>query len=272
MMFFIIFLICIFVLYLWMITPNLFRRAALKKFNHTEFAHRGLHSGDFHVPENSMAAFRAALLRGLGIELDVHLTKDGRIVVFHDDTLKRMCGLDKYIEDMTYTELISLPLLGSSERIPLLEDVLSLVDGKVPLLIEVKLPRKSLAVCRALQKELASYKGEYLIQSFNTLVLYWFRKNAPDILRGQLSANLIREDKSTPYILRLFVQFLLTNFLGKPDFISYSLKDTSNISFLINRHIFRAPTAVWTLTTKKALDKGRKLHNMVIFERIHENY
>ena len=125
------------------------------------------------IPENSMAAFREAIRANKGIELDVHLTKDKKIAVFHDDSLKRMCKVSGTIEEKTWEELKNLRLLETAEPIPLLEDVLHLVQGKVPILIEVKLLTemnwKRLPDCLA--KTMEDYKGTFLVQSFNSLVL-----------------------------------------------------------------------------------------------------
>lgn len=267
-----IIIVGIILLYLWMISPNLTRKKRVLKINRTMFAHRGFHTGSKRVPENSLLAFDRAILHRYGIELDVHLTKDKKLIVFHDDTLNRMCERKGQVEKMTYAELRTCALLGSNERIPLLSEVLKKVNGRVPLLIELKLPYKDMSLCPLLYEELKDYQGFYLIQSFNTLGLFWFRRHAPHILRGQLSSNLIRDDKNTSYVLRFLVQFLLVNFIGRPDFISYKHRDTKNPSFLLNRYLFRVPTAVWTLRTKKALEKYKPFHNMYIFERTNENY
>ena len=102
----------------------------------TPIAHRGLHN--VKAPENSLAAFRLAIEHGNVIELDVHMLADGKIVVFHDDNLKRMTGVDAVIKDKTFAELSKLWLKKSSQKIPLLTEVLDLVDGKVPIIIEIK--------------------------------------------------------------------------------------------------------------------------------------
>lgn len=259
-------------LYLILLLPRFSRRQDVLQFDHHSFAHRGFHSADHLIPENSIPAFKEALKRHLGIELDVHLTKDGQVVVFHDDDLKRMCHVDAVIEQMTYEELSQLPLGYTSEHMPLLTDVLSLVDGRVPLLIELKLPTKDTTLCRKTHEILSSYHGRYMVQSFNTLVLNWYRTNAPSVLRGQLSSNLMTDKEKNVMLLRFLSRFLLLNLLGRPDFISYKYKDRKNPSLFLLQHLYQTPIAVWTLRNENSYNDAKKSYNIVIFEKIGENY
>lgn len=260
------------ILYLFALSPRLSRKREMRRYRHTMFAHRGYHCLEKGIPENSMAAFRAALNRGYGIEIDLHLTKDGRLAVFHDDTLERMCGRPDIIECLTYKELKSCRLGGTSETIPTLEDVLSLVGGRVPLLIELKIPNSSLQICEEVYQRLRQYPGPCLIQSFNTLGIRWFRLHAPQILRGQLSSNLTRDPLKEAWLLRFMVKHLLANFLGRPDFISYNLNDLPIVNVWILKHIFHIPVAVWTLNTPDMLYRGKQYFDMQIFEKQNEIY
>lgn len=262
----------VFILYLLLIWPCRRRVGEMMEYNRTMFAHRGYHNVEKYIPENSMAAFRAAVERGYGIELDVHITKDGKLAVFHDDTLERMCHAPGRVESYTFAELQQFHLLNTTEKIPELEEVLSYVRGRVPLLIELKITGRDLEICRASYEVLKNYKGRYLIQSFHTLGLYWYRKNAPEVLRGQLSSDLTRTAQKDPYILRLMVKYLLTNIIGRPDFISYKLKDLPNLSVSLCRKLFGIPVAVWTLRTEQALKQGRAKYNICIFEKTGKNY
>ena len=123
-------------LYLWLIAPS-------KKHPDSGalagwlYAHRGLHDGNHKVPENSLEAFRRAVDAGYGMELDVQHTRDDRLVVFHDANLKRVCGVDKNVRDLTYGELKRYPLPDGSV-IPLFSEVLELVGGRAPIIVEVK--------------------------------------------------------------------------------------------------------------------------------------
>ena len=262
----------VFIIYLFSIWPRLSRRKDMHAFSHTMFAHRGYHCASLGIPENSMLAFREALTRGYGIELDIHLSRDGKLVVFHDDTLDRMCGKPETVEELAVRELIQCHLLGTSETIPLFSDVLSLVDGQVPLLIELKIPSFSISICKETYQLLKSYTGPYMIQSFNPLGLRWFRQNVPDILRGQLSSNLTADPLKEPWVFRFTVKHLMSNFLGRPDFISYKLKDLPTPEVWFLKNILHIPVAVWTLRTPAALADGTNFYDMQIFEKQRENY
>ncbi len=267
MMWILILFLLFLLFYLCMIAPRMTKRSQMKPFLGTMWAHRGLHCVEKGVPENSMAAFRLAVKEGYGIELDIHLTRDGKVVVFHDDTLDRICGKKGKIEDMDWEELKQCYLSGTSERIPLFSEVLTYINGRVPLLIEVKQPTKDTHICAKLAALLDEYQGAYLVQSFNCLVLGWLRKNRPGILRGQLSSDLVKSDKAPHYILRFCVKYLLSNCYGKPDFVSYKLKDSHNISLWLVQHLFGAPVAVWTLRTEDELREAQRRFDMYIFER-----
>lgn len=118
--------------------PKVLNKPNLSGFMGRYYAHRGLHQDKNISPENSLAAFQLAVDNNYGIELDVNLTMDHVPIVFHDGDLKRVCGLDKKVNEMTFEELKSLRLYNSNERIPHLQEVLDLVDNQVPLIIELK--------------------------------------------------------------------------------------------------------------------------------------
>lgn len=258
--------------YFFMVYPRRTEKKRVLGISTSMFAHRGYHDIAHCVPENSMTAFHAAITRGYGIELDLHLTRDGRLVVFHDDTLERLCGCPGRIEELSFEEIKNLCLLGTNERIPLFEEVLAAVDGRVPLLIELKIPTSSLKICEEAYRILKPYSGNYMIQSFNTMGLRWFRLNAPHILRGQLAEHLTARKSREAWLLRFLVQNLFCNFLGRPDFISYRLSDLPHLSVLLLKYIFRVPIAVWTLTTSEDLKKGISGYHIQIFEKHGENY
>ena len=266
-----IILTIILLLYIFAISPRFTRRRDMRRYRHTMFAHRGYHCIEKGIPENSMAAFSAALGKGYGIEIDLHLTRDGRLVVFHDDTLERLCGRPDTVENLTYEEVKSCRLCGTAETIPSFDEVLSLVKGRVPLLIELKIPDSSMYICRETMRCLSHYQGPCLIQSFNTIGIRWFKLNAPHILRGQLSSNLTRDPLKEAWLFRFMVKHLLSNFLGRPDFISYNLNDLPIVNVWILKHIFHVPVAVWTLNTPDMLKKGSQHFDMQIFEKRNEN-
>ena len=202
-----------------------------------------------------------------GIELDVHLSTDGKLVVFHDDDLSRICGRPEAVEVLPSKELQRCRLQDTTETIPLFSEVLSLVDGQVPLLIELKIPKSSLSICEKTWEALKNYNGPYMVQSFNTLGIWWFRRHAPHVLRGQLSSNLTADNLPEPWILTFIVKHLLGNVLGRPDFISYKLADLPRFEVWFLKHILHLPIAVWTLRTPDALKKGTLSYDMQIFEK-----
>ena len=258
-----IFIVCLCLFVLFLLFPRTGKRQELLKlYRGTCFAHRGYHSIENGIAVYSLPACRQAVCVGYGFELDVHLSYDGRLVVFHDDTLNRVCKKSGTIEDLTVPELKTCRLQDTEEQIPLFEDVLSLVNGQVPLLIELKIPGRSTAICQHVHKALSCYHGNYMIQSFNTMGLFWYRRHAPEVLRGQKEL----------WFLRFLAENLLLNFLGRPDFISYKLKNLPKFTVSFLRKFFGTPTAVWTLRTPETLQEGKRSYDMQIFEKHGENY
>ena len=192
-------------------------------FWHLNFAHRGLHDIEKGIPENSLAAFAAAADAGYATEFDVRVTKDGEVVVFHDETLKRACGDDRKVIDCTWDEIKELRLFGTDQRIPKLEDVLRTLEehGSVIVLCELKAVLDYKELCEKTLTMLRSYKGTFCIESFNPFVVRWFLKNAPDVFRGQL-ATCYKENKElmNKFFAWVFAHCYLT-FFNRPNFIAY---------------------------------------------------
>ena len=188
------------------------------------FAHRGLHSRDKSVPENSLAAFRLAARAGYGVELDVQLSKDGQVVVFHDNTLTRVCGLDKRVDELALAELKELRLCGTEERIPLLKEALAVIRGAGPLIVELKNGRRNRELCEKTYALLEQYRGEVCIESFNPFIVAWFRFHAPDLVRGQLAAPVkdYLDDGLKP-AAAFALSHNLFNFIARPQFIAYKI-------------------------------------------------
>lgn len=210
-------------------------------------AHRGLHNDK--VPENSLAAFRAAIKKQLPIELDVHLIKSGEVVVFHDDRLKRMCGIDDDISDCTFTKIRELFLKDTHERIPLLTEVLNEVNGQVPILIELKCDRQTGKLEAAVIDIMKNYKGKYAMQSFSPFSLKYLKRHAPKVPRGQLSTDLSHQTLYAAPVNPIFKNLWL-NPIAKPDFISY------DIHFLPQKRVEKLrkkgiPILGWTARTEK---------------------
>lgn len=262
-------LIC---LYLFMIMPRMLHRPDREPFMGVLYAHRGLHDNTSAAPENSMAAFLKAVEAGFGIEMDVQLTKDKIPVVFHDFTLSRACGVENTLADFTYEELMQFSLFDSDQKIPALEEVLKLVDGKVPLIIEYKIPGRSTEVCSVADKLLQDYKGVYCIESFNPLGVLWYRKNRGEILRGQLSENFIKSGEtelSRPLYFAL--HHLLFNFLTKPDFIAYNHSQYKDLSRWLCKKLYGSLAVAWTIKSEEALFLREKDFDLFIFDNFFPN-
>lgn len=260
----IIVFILVIIAYLWAIMPRIFNKPSKELFEKYFYAHRGLYDNKGDAPENSEKAFQKAVKEGYGIELDIQLSKDKIPVVFHDESLKRVCKVPGKIEDYMLEELRQFKLLNSSETIPTLEEVLKLVDGKVPLIIEIKCASHKMEICQIVYEQMKQYKGIYCIESFHPLVVYWFRKNAPQIMRGQLSSDFVREGDKR-FILRLLGN-LLFNFLGKPDFIAYNCCYSERMSRKLCKKLYHAYMIAWTIQSEEQLKKNEKEYDMFIFE------
>ncbi len=204
----------------------------LKWLQESYITHRGYHCPK-KAPENSMGAFVRALEEGFAIELDIHLTKDQRVVVFHDDDLERMTGYAKKITQCTWDEIRSLTLLGTQEKIPLLKEVLRLIDGKVPLLIEIKNRGKVGKLEKKTDDLLRHYDGVFAIQSFNPYSVGWFKEKSPKIIRGQLSGMF--KNEKLPFYKKFLLKNLLMNHVSKPHFINYDIKYLSKFPVRIHR-------------------------------------
>ena len=207
----------------FLIAPGSMEKSQRKTFKYKNYAHRGLHKRSRVIPENSLAAFEAAASYGYGIELDVQLSKDGQVVVFHDDTLNRVCGVDARVDGLTLAELRELSLCGTDERIPLFSELLGTVNGAGALIVELKTGRRNTELCEKTLALLRGYKGEFCIESFDPRIVAWFRKNAPDIVRGQLSCPPDGYNGELPAPAAFILSRTLLNFLARPQFIAYKL-------------------------------------------------
>ncbi|MGE5560424.1 MAG: glycerophosphodiester phosphodiesterase [Chloroflexota bacterium] len=251
-------------LYLLLIRPAAVPAATRQRFA-GYYAHRGLHDIERGMPENSLPSFRQAVAAGYGIELDVQLTRDGEVVVFHDDDLRRVCGRPERVDALDWSELSQLGLLGTKETMPLFRDVLAIVAGKVPLIVELKTGPRNDELCRATLDLLREYQGTYCIESFNPFIVAWFRRNAPDILRGQLAARFDRRELRS-WLLRTVLTNMLLNIAARPQFIAYCHSDRTNLSFRLTRRLFGALTVAWTVRDDAAERELGRDFDAVIFE------
>ncbi|WP_276829974.1 glycerophosphodiester phosphodiesterase family protein [Bifidobacterium coryneforme] len=235
------------------------------------------------APENSLAAFEAACKAGYGIELDVHLSRDGQVVVIHDGDLRRVAGDNRAVADLTYAELQRIPLRSGAtvqggkstetsagspkpQYVPLLSDVLALVDGRVPLVVEIKMDRGlDRELMRKTDALLSGYQGDYVIESFNVLALAWYRKHRPEVARGQLAVPYHGRVNSPDSALRWMAGSLLFNWLGRPDFVAYEWHGGHSLPMRIYRFLGGTPVA-WTVRSERAQEESRPDFDGIIFE------
>lgn len=232
--------------------------------NHV-YAHRGLHGQD--VPENSLEAFRLAKEAGFGVELDVHLLKDGNLAVFHDCDLKRMTGKEGRIVDLTTDKLGEYHLNNTNQTIPEFKKVLELFDGKVPLIVELKEVGNCASLCKAVCDMLDEYQGVYCLESFDPRCVHWLCKNRPDLIRGQLTENYFKSKSvKIPWYVKFALRHQLMNFLTKPDFVAYRFDDRKTPSNLLCRKVWKMQGVTWTIKSQNDLDLAKKENWIPIFE------
>lgn len=234
----------------------------------TNYAHRGLHKEDGSIVENSLPAFKEAVAAGYGIELDLQLSKDGQLVVFHDASLLRVCGIDKKIDQCSYAELKNYPLGQSDERIPLFTELLSLVKGRVPLLVELKNVVAWQELSEKTARLLSSYTGDYAIESFHPGIVRWFYKNKPLMVRGQLSAGLSNFEE-IPKWQGFLIANLISNVLSRPHFVAYKIEDI-NLPLKIYRFL-TGKIFLWTLSDGELLKSVNMDIEGIIFEFMRPN-
>lgn len=228
-------------------------------------AHRGLHGEG--RPENSLSAFEAAIEARYPIECDVRLTADGVPVVFHDETLGRLTGTEGAVADSRFEELRTLTLDGTDQQVPRLADVLALVDGAVPLLVELKPGDRSDSLESAVTALLDDYDGPFAVQSFDPRTVAWFRRQRPAWPRGQLSCFFERPDVQTSRLRRFLCKRLWTNWYARPDFVGY---DHERLPYRpVQRWRNRGtPVLAWTVRTTGDHDRVQAHADNVIFEDI----
>lgn len=225
----------------------------------TPIAHRGLHTDE--IPENSAAAFSNAVQNGYPIEMDVRIIDDGTVIVFHDDKLARMTGCDGYASTLKKSDLDNLCLAHTEEKIPTFEQFLTQINGKTPLLIEIKNEAKVGILESKVLQMLKSYTGNFAVQSFNPYSMEYFKVNAPDIPRGQLSC--VFDKKTLTRFKRYMLSHLKMNHVSCPDFISYSIDN------LPNKYVTKTklPVLAWTVRSNTEAEKAAQCSDNIIFEK-----
>ena len=261
------FLIVIFVIYLWLIKPNSnVRKQQMKPFEEVYLTHRGFYD-NIAIPENSIPAFKKTVRNHLGTELDVQLTIDHKLVVFHDDSLERVCGVDKKLIDCSYEELMGYRLLSSEEKIPLFEEVLKVLDKDTPLIVEIKPNRCAYEACEETIRILKNYDIRYTMESFDPRVVKYLKDKHPEIIRGQLAYNMFgNKDNHLSAPLKLIGTCMLLNFITKPDYIAYDVKSRYNPSFMICSLFYKTECVAWTVQNENDLAYARRYCSQIIFD------
>ena len=236
-------------------------------FKNRYFAHRGLHTKDKAVPENSLEAFDRACKAGYGIELDVRLTQDGEVVVVHDPNLNRMCGVDKDVDACTYEEISLMRLNGTGHHLPRFQEALNCIAGRVPIIVEIKPCADGQVLTKKTMDILAPYTGDYAVESFDPGIVRWLRYNAPVVLRGQLAMHSSSYDKNVPGLGRFFMSRCLFGMVNRPHFIAYEVGPkplTVRLAKLLG-----AIQVVWTSRPKEmggSPETDARNNDIIIFE------
>ncbi|MDO4565784.1 MAG: glycerophosphodiester phosphodiesterase family protein [Oscillospiraceae bacterium] len=260
-------LLGLFLGYLFLICPEKPSPEARAVFGGRAYAHRGFYDNRSEAPENSLPAFERAMESGYGCELDVQFTRDKKLIVFHDNDYQRACGDPRPVWEVDWREARELKLFNSRERVPLFAEVLAAVDGREPLIIELKAEGLDTVwyyeLCEAVMAELDKYKGPCCVESFHPLVVRWFRKNRPDIVRGQLASSFKSRD-DLPFIKGAARGALICNVLSRPHFAAFKESETGAPFKLLRR--LGGLGVVWTVKSearhRELLDKT----DAIIFE------
>ncbi len=258
-------------LYALLIRPNLPRRD-IAFLQGVDYAHRGWwdtnEPGEDHRPENSLAAFRAAVEKGYGMELDVHLTKDGHLVVHHDDSLKRLTGVDRRIGESTLEEVRACRL-PNGEPVPTFDELLETVAGRAPLIVEVKVERNADALSRAVYERMQRYDGPWCMESFDPWAVAWFRRNAPEVIRGQLAFNKAgRGETFALWWRNIGIASMIQNLWARPDFIAFDYQSEKRwcLPMLLLRWM-KPWFVAWTVRSRQDMDALRSRYDLQIFEK-----
>ena len=263
--------IIIVLIYLFLIFPNPVPKNRRKAFIHGLFAHRGLYLKDQSVPENSTKAFKLAVENGYGIELDVQLSSDNHVVVFHDDDFMRSSGKNIQVHDLTFKQIQNeIRLFGTEYTLPEFSEVLQIVNGQVPLIIELKSSKYWKLLCIKTLDALKDYQGEYCIESFDPFIVRWFKINAKNIVRGQLAKRARYSSSKKKNIVSFAASRLLFNFLSRPHFIAYEVgQKPLSVKFAERLGAFRV---AWTVHEKDINSKFLAENDDVIFEHFYPNH
>lgn len=261
--------ICLILALAWAILLRARRGSeSMRAMRQFRYAHRGLYDKAAGIPENSLSAFSRAVVYGFGVELDVHLLRDGSLAVFHDSDIRRMTGRAGYLEDLSAEELGDYPLDGTGETIPQFCDVLALFeDTGLPIIVELKSFRDNyVALTERTMRELDKFRVVYCVESFDPRCVAWVRKHRPEVIRGQLSQNFLKDRGKLSLPMAFATTHLLSNIMVQPDFVAYRFKDRKKWAPRLCRRIYGAQRVYWTIRSKEELSIAESDGAIAIFE------
>lgn len=261
--------ICLILALAWAILLRARRGSeSMRAMRQFRYAHRGLYDKAAGIPENSLSAFSRAVAHGFGVELDVHLLRDGTLAVFHDSDIRRMTGRAGYLEDLSAEELGDYPLDGTGETIPQFCDVLALFeDTGLPIIVELKSFRDNYAaLTERTMRELDKFRVVYCVESFDPRCVAWVRKHRPEVIRGQLSQNFLKDRGKLSLPMAFATTHLLSNIMVQPDFVAYRFKDRNKWAPRLCRRIYGAQRVYWTIRSKEELSIAESDGAIAIFE------
>ena len=252
--------------YLFLVWPGRLAPSQRAALGGRSYAHRGLFDHEAGIPENSLAAFRAAVQAGYGCEVDVQFTKDRQLIAFHDSDYRRACGTDQKVWALNYDEVREYTLFGTGEKIPLFSEVLALVSGRQPLIVEIKTHGGDVAwyqaQCRETLRLLREYDGVYGIQSFHPLAVRWFQKNARDVPRGLL----ITGRKHGPHAFGKWLasKLFISCVFCRPGFVATDQEARGWALRLVRA--LGAMSFAWTIKTPRRFEALSAVEDGIIFE------
>ena len=261
--------ICLILALAWAILLRARRGSeSMRAMRQFRYAHRGLYDKAAGIPENSLSAFSRAVAHGFGVELDVHLLRDGTLAVFHDSDIRRMTGRAGYLEDLSAEELGDYPLDGTGETIPQFCDVLALFeDTGLPIIVELKSFRDNYAaLTERTMRELDKFRVVYCVESFDPRCVAWVRKHRPEVIRGQLGQNFLKDRGKLSLPMAFATTHLLSNIMVQPDFVAYRFKDRKKWAPRLCRRIYGAQRVYWTIRSKEELSIAESDGAIAIFE------
>lgn len=229
-------------------------------------SHRGRFTQNQSIAENSMSAFNASLAEGIGIELDVRITNDKQLIVFHDRRLTRMCGVDLDVEVEDLATIQQYTLGNSDDTIPTLKEVLSLVDGKVNIFVEIKPTKNIHEICQLIADELDNYHGHFSVCSFDPRILLWFKDHRKHYVRGQIIRDFI-----TANDFHIIIRFILSlngfNIFTRADYVNIQYKLLPYYEWM---RLFSGFVCVWAVSSEEVFNKIKNKVDGILVEFIHD--